>query len=356
LSTVTIDGVSAIQFIVDSLNTACCPEDVFGNDPSKSYKQLAKMCHPDIIKHPLAEQTFQKLNTMKEEADKRVADKTWGKRLPLPHCIPLDIGAFRVKRSPYIGDVADLYRVEGKPLIVKVVRSADDNDLLRAEQVALSEMSKITTVVKEGVPKIVDSFQIAGRWKRQVNVITQFPGFWTAAEIHSVTKIDDRTMVWMFKRLLALLTWAHHFRIVHGAILPPHVMFYPDNDGGGVDARKHSTRLIDWCYSVNFEKRTRLSAWVPAWKDMYAPELLDKSYIGPESDIYMAAQLMLYLRQSSLFMPELQTVILKCLEKDPKKRYRKAGDVLEDWKKAAVKAYGAPKWWDFNLPTTPSGR
>ena len=137
----------------------------------------------------------------------------------------------------------------------------------------------------------------------------------------------------MFKRILALLAWVHHFRLVHGAILPPHVMFYPDNDGSQfIDPRKHSIRMIDWCYSVDFEKRTRLSSWVPAWKDMYAPELLNKSYIGPESDIYMAAKLIVYLC-GSLFMPELGKVLIKCLDPDPKKRYAKANDVLEAGKR-----------------------
>jgi len=346
----------SLQIIIEKLDTACCPEDVF-TDITKDYRNLAKICHPDRNNgDPLAEQAFQKLNAMKEEADKRADNKTWGKRLPLAHCVPLEIGAYKVKRSPYIGDIADLYRVENKTHIVKVARSADDNDLLRAEQRALELMSTITTPVRDGVPRLHDKFQIDGTWKREVNVITQFSGFWTAAEIHSVTHIDDRTMVWMFKRILAVLTWAHHYKIIHGAILPPHVMFYPDNDGSNVDPRKHTVRLIDWCYSVDYEKRTRLSAWVPAWKDYYAPELLDKSYVGPESDIYMAAQLMIYLLQKTLFMPELQKVILKCLEKDPKKRYRKAGDALKDWTEAAVKAFGPPKWHEFNLPTTPSGR
>ena len=48
-------------------------------------------------------------------------------------------------------------------------------------------------------------------------------------------------------------------------------------------------------------------------------------------------------------MPELGKVLLKCLEVDPERRYQKASDVLEDWKDAAAKEFGAPKWVDFNV-------
>ena len=352
-----------LDLIYAKLDGACCPEEVFGvgSDPGVVFKQLAKACHPDL--HPsdsgLAQKVFAKLTVLKREADIRLKDGQWGKRLPLAHCIPLEIGKYKVKPTPIIGDVCDLY--EADKVIIKVARNHDDNDLLRAESIALKVLNKgIDGPVRQGVPELVETFQVDGTWKREANVISSFPGFVSALDVHQKMIVDTRTAVWMFKRILVLIGWVHHLGLVHGAILPPHVMFYPDNDEGSPlalpgkdrfkDPRKHTIRLIDWCYSVNFKDRTRLSSWVPAWKDYYAPELLDKSYIGPESDIYMAAQLMLYLMQTTLFMPELQKVILKCLDKDPKKRYQKAGDVFEDWKKAATSAFGSPKWIDFNLP------
>lgn len=350
--------MSELEIIINGLNTACCPEDFFGQDLSVSYKRFAKICHPDLHPNdPLAEQTFQKVNAMKDEADKRVADGTWGKKLPLPHCMPLEIGKYKAVPSPYIGDIADVYKGKFKEMIIKASRHSADNDLLVAEQEALKILKDIPPPVDAGVPRLLDSFAVGmGIKKRQVNVLTRYPGFWTAREVHSVMTVDERTITWMFKRLLTVLTWVHHYKLVHGAILPPHVMFYPDNDGGKIDSRKHTVRLIDWCYSVNFDKRTRLSGWVPAWKDLYAPELLDKSYIGPQSDIYMAAKLMVYLHKSGRFQKPLAQVLIKCLEKDPKKRYKKAGEALDAWKKATTEVYGKPKWHDFTLPTTPSGK
>jgi hypothetical protein len=347
--------MSELQLMHDKLESACCPEDVFGSgdDPSVVFRKLARSCHPDFHPtEPLAAKVFQQLSALKNEADIRVRKGNWGKRLPLPHCVPLKIGKYNAKPHPRIGDIADLYTTEGGKELIKVARNHDDNDLLRAEIVALKALSKIDGPIREGVPVLIDNFWIEATMKREANVITNFSGFVTAQQVHvKIENVDTRTGVWMFKRILAVLTWTHHFRLVHGAILPPHVMFYPDNDGGsGVDPRKHSIRMIDWCYSVNYEERTRLSSWIPAWQDHYAPELLSKKYIGPASDIYMAAKLMVYLC-GSLWMPALGKILVKCLDSDYKKRYQKAGDVLQDWKEAAAKEYGSPKWIAFNLPT-----
>jgi hypothetical protein len=360
-----------LDLIYAKLDGACCPEDIFGagSDPSILFRQLAKACHPDHhpSQHTLADKTFAKLSEMKRVADERVKNGSWGKKIPLPHCIPMEVGSYKVSRKPVIGDVCDLYFVEGKELVIKAARSNDDNDLLRAEANALKILKGIDGPVCKGVSELKENFQIEGTWKREANVLTSFPGFVTALDVHQKMVIDTRTAVWMFKRLLTLLTWVHHFNLIHGAILPPHVMFYPDNDDNSPfslpgkdrfkDPRKHSIRLIDWCYSVNFKDRTRLSSWVPAWKDYYAPELLKKDFIGPASDIYMAATVIGYLINSdhstsnALNLPSaLKTVLFKCTEPNPKNRYQKAGDVLEDWTKAATKEFGSPKWIDFNLP------
>lgn len=342
--------MNELQIIFDHLDKACCPEDVFGtgDQPKTSYTRLLRACHTDTHKDPIAEFAFRKLNELWREAEERIKNGEYGKRLPLPHCTPLEIGKYKVRRKPIVGDIADIYYVEGASRLVKVARIYDDNDLMRAEARALQLLDGISGPVRDGAPILAETFQISGSRKREVNVINDFPGFVTAEQVRNKMVVDNRTTVWMFKRILSLLTWVHHFKLVHGAILPPHVLFYPDNDGHiGMDPRKHSIRLIDWCYSVDFTSRTRLSSWVPAWKDHYPPELIAKSSISPASDIYMAAKLIRYLSEK---MPDsLENVITKCLDPDPAKRYQKAEDVMEEWVGAATAVYGKPKWHDFNL-------
>lgn len=346
--------MSELELMLERLDNACCPEEIFGtgDDPSVVFKKLARACHPDLHpSDPLAKKVFQKLIGFKDAADERIRKGSWGKRVPLPHCKPMEIGKYKAKPNPRIGDIADLYTAEDgkRRLIIKVARHHDDNDLLRAEAEALRALTAIDKPVSDGVPRLIDNFWVEGLWKREANVITGFTGFVTAQQIRAKMKVDSRTAVWMFKRMMSLLSWVHHFGFVHGAILPPHVMFYPDNDGKSImDPRKHTVRLVDWCYSVKYKDRTRLSSWVPAWQDHYAPELLKKEHIGPSSDLFMAANMILYLSEP---LPQrLDKVLKKCLITDHSKRYQKAKLVFDEWTEAAIAEFGSPKWHSFNLP------
>lgn len=346
--------MTELEIISEQLDKACCPEDVFGVNAAMVphiFKDFARILHPDRnpAEEALARTAFQAVSSMRQIADQRIEDGTWGKRIPLPHCAMQCIGAYNVHPKPKVGDIADIFRVAGGQMVVKMARHHDDNDLMRAEASALRLLKGIQLPVKEGVPVLLDSFQVNGQWKREANVIPSFPGFYTAQEIHGKTAVDARTAVWMFKRILVLLTWVHHFHLIHGAILPPHVLFYPDNDEGeSRDPRKHSVRLIDWCYSVDYTQRTRLSSWVPSWKNHYTPEILSKTRIGPASDIYMAAMLMRYL--CSDFPGPLDRVLVKCTDVNPEKRFQKAQEALEHWTLAAKAIYGVSHWHDFNLP------
>jgi hypothetical protein len=344
--------MSELQLLLDRLKAARCPEDVFGSgDPAAAYRKLARACHPDLHKELLAVEAFQRLTQMKEAAEERRCAGTWGQRLSLPHCAPFDLGAYLVRRNSVKGEIADVYTVVGGSLVVKAARSHEDNDLMRAEAAALIALDAIPTPVVAGVPALKESFAVDGVWKRQANVLTAYPGFVTAEQVRGKMMVDARSLVWIFKRLLAVLSWAHHFGWVHGAILPPHVLFYPDNAGGERrDARKHTVRLIDWCYAVEFKTRTRLSSWSPAWEKLYAPELLSKTSIGPESDLYMAAALMRYLGDK--LPPGLEAVLARCQDKNPQRRYEKATHAMEAWQKAALAEYGSPQWHEFNLPET----
>lgn len=352
-----------LELINAKLDGACCPEDIFGagSNPGIIFKQLAKVCHPD--RHPsqqsLAKETFAKLSELNTVAEDRIKDGTWGKKIPLKHCAIVEIGKYKVKAKPIIGDICDLYTVEGNNLLVKVARNRDDNDLLRAEATSLQILNKgINGPVSSGVPILVDNLKIDGTWKREGNVLSSNPGFVSALEIHQKMVVDARTAIWMFKRLLTLLGWVHHLDLVHGAILPPHVLFYPDNDEGSPfalpgkdrfnDPRKHALRLVDWCYSVDYKNRTRLSSWVPAWKDHYPPELLEKKFIGRSSDIYMAARLIWYLCEP---LPKpMEAILTRCMNPDHTKRYQKSGEVFEEWKEAARKEFGQRKWHEFVFP------
>lgn len=274
---------SEFAYVLNQLEAARCIEGVFTSEPSTFktvYRHLLTIVHPD---RGGTDAAVTKLNTLRSLADKALQNGNWGRRELLPDLVPIKVGAYEVEKKPWTGDVADVYFND--QYVIKVARSSDDNDLLRAERSALQLLEKkVEPPVSSGFPICQPSFKVG---RREANVLQRMNGFFTAQEVRRrLPSIRPESLVWIFKRLLVLLEWSHHYGIVHGAILPPHVLLYPDNDeptseGGYVvpsrkenDPRKHTIRLIDWCYSVEYKKRTRLSAWIPAWKSMYAPELL----------------------------------------------------------------------------------
>lgn len=361
--------MSELGLIATVLKTAQCPEDAFGtNSPHELrtvFHQILKVVHPDRNgNNALSTKTTELLTRLKAVADERVAAGTYGKRLPLPEYETLDILADKdgtgwpVLRKPVVGDVADVYfqpeNAYGKGAVIKVARSTDDNDLLRAERSALKALNaKVITVVGEGFPKLLDNFQVRGC---EANVLSRAPqGFITVQEVHKrLTMVDARSLVWIFKRILSCLDWTHHLGFVHGGILPSHVLLYPDNDGMTTNPHpyKHTARILGWCNSVEYKTRTRLSTWSPSWKRHYPPELLLKKEVLPSSDLYMAAALIVYLNggTAATLPPQLQNVILKCLREDTRERYQNCGDVFIAWVKAAEATYGHPRWMDFNVP------
>ncbi len=352
--------MTELQIVFEQLDKACCPEDVFGKNPAMVghlFRDFTKVVHPDLHGNSeLSNQAFQVLNDLKSEADQRIKSGTWGNRFPLAKCAPIPIGAFMAKPRPIVGDIADVYSVVGKSQVIKVARHADDNDLLRAEAAVLPILRRTVPLpILNGLPVLLSHFQIDGVWKREANVLSTVSGFITAEAVHSkMPSLDGRTAVWIFKRILALLGWVHQAGYIHGAILPQHVLLYPDNDGHypidprARDVRKHSIRLIDWCYAVDFRQRTRLSSWVPDYMAYYPPEIVAKSSLDETADFYMAAKLIQLL--SNNLPGELDAVLDRCMDKNPKRRYRKAADVLDSWTKAARAVYGSPRWVDFFLP------
>lgn len=381
-------SVEELQVIAGFLERATCPEDVFGNglhgtkneqedSLKKSYHQLVKALHPD--KHAgdpaslsLAGELFQQIEEFHKEAESRLKKGTYGNKVPLAGRTPTIVnGKYVLEKGQIEGDIASLYVVSLESskskggYRLKVARNADDNDLMRTERNVLKDLASglPKDTWRNCVPQIKDSFLVNDQSgpDRSANVLTNFDGFLTSEEIRKKVKgVDGRTLAWMWKRLLVLLEWTHKLGYIHGAILPPHVLFYPDNDGSTVkDIRKHSVRLVDWCYSIELKSRTRLSAWVPKYKDFYAPEIIAKEKLGPYTDLYMGAATMVYLaggefKPKKAWFPntlpiEIQQSLLECLNSNPERRPQHIGKYFDSFKDLLLKVYGRPAWHEFTI-------
>jgi hypothetical protein len=187
-------------------------------------------------------------------------------------------------RRAHAGDLADLYDV-GADRFLKLPRRPANNDLMAREADALRTLADTADPrYLPYVPRLVDSFtheDTATGARRRVNVVAAAPGLRSLAE---VGRAHPRDAAWIWRRLLVALGLAHRAGLVHGAVLPTHVLIEPAQRG---------VVLVDWCYAV--EVGEPVPALVPEYTDWYPAEVPGRSAAGPGTDIAMAARCMTWL-------------------------------------------------------------
>jgi hypothetical protein len=284
------------------LSQAKAPEDVFGTIAdlaalTKEWHRIAAAVHPD--RHGgaslLATECLSMLNVWKTQAEKKIAAGTYGNGAPhvepaarFPSIVETKTRRYVVGDLLAAGDIAALYACSfdgGDPSVFKIARSSADNDLLETEAKALDKL-KGDGDYHRFIPKLLDSFTMRGKGPgkpRRVNVIRQAEGYVTLAEVKQKYPggLDFRDMAWMFKRLLMVLGFVHRQSLVHGSVLPAHVVVHPT---------RHGAKLIDWCHSVQVGKPIRA---ISSDKSIaYPPEVRAKKPATAQTDIFMAASLM----------------------------------------------------------------
>jgi hypothetical protein len=263
------------------VGAARSPGDLFGGDPAEArrrYRRLALLVHPDRVdaaRRERATEVFARLAAL------------WCRR-DGAFTITRGRVAYRCGPLAHAGEIANLYPVGDA--FVKIPRRPTDNDLLEREALALQRLAA------EGdprflpyVPRLVDTFRhvdAADGARRQVNVIAAEGGLRSLVEVRAAYPdgVDPRDAAWMWRRLLVGLGFAHRAGVVHGAVLPEHVLIQPAG---------HGVVLVDWCYSS--VDGSAVPAVVAHRRSWYPAEVLDRSAPGPGTDLAMAARCMTYL-------------------------------------------------------------
>jgi hypothetical protein len=179
------------------------------------------------------------------------------------------------------GELADLFRCECGDTVRKVAR--DDEGLTINEAFTLSVYSTNTRDkrVLPFLPTLLPTDP-----GTEGNTFTWLEGWYTLEEVNArFPVLDPRDMAWMLRRLMVVLGLAHELDIVHGAVLPSHILIHPE---------KHGLTLIDWCYSKIGKDRvlTETSEKYARW---YPGEVQDELPVAAGTDIHMAAKTMMWL-------------------------------------------------------------
>lgn len=280
-----------------------------GNDAAqkahlrKEYMRYAKVLHPDLYTDKeeirIAEISFKKMQEFLAEAELAIKEGTYGKAKPKI--------IFETKKATHIlgkriavGDISDVYKAESTfgdltfTTIVKVTRNPKDNDLSLNEQKILKKLDKVKDLdsLKPFVTKLADSFSYTDvNGEHTVNVLESPAEGIIDLETLKYNYFPDglpaKHAAWIWRRVLLGLELAHSTGIIHGALLPSNILIQP---------KLHGVIIADWSYAVDvIDTRTRISAILNSKREWYPSEVLAKDQPYSGTDIYLAAQSMIWL-------------------------------------------------------------
>ena len=194
---------------------------------------------------------------------------------------------YRIMGTIAQGNLALLHAASDEaetPVVLKIAANADDNDLLRTESRTLLLMSADAGRYAKHLPELLDQFHTSDG--RQGNVLGRLDGH----DLISVRQkypngVPERHVIWIFRRALSVLGFAHSRGIIHGNIEPSHLMLRPAD---------HNVWLIDWCYAVFEPARTGQGFRVV--NEVYsAPEVSQRKPPLPSADLFSLGLSMIYL-------------------------------------------------------------
>ncbi|SBT63328.1 hypothetical protein GA0070622_0277 [Micromonospora sediminicola] len=306
--------------------------DLFGAEaPARRYRELVGALHPDRL----------------GAADPRV-------RAAATAALTTVTTRWRNPEA-HAGDIATLHRKEGPLLnasgrggapschLIKVPRHPGDNDLMAREARALRRIAERGDARHLAyVPRLVDSYPVrdpSTGAERLVNVLATPPGLHSLEDVRRAYPdgVDPRDAAWMWRRLLVALGLAHRAGVVHGAVLPRHVLIEPD---------AHGVVLVDWCFSA--EPGGLVPALVPGQEDWYPPEVAAKRQCGPGTDIALATRCMTWL-MGDRAPHELRAFADGCRQPTPSARPDDAWRLLRELDEVLHRLYGPRTFRPFTL-------
>lgn len=354
------------------LKQAISPEEVFGKLVGTReemleagrirFRQMAKVMHPDLSTGtPVWEEAnlaFTQLIRFWKKAQSKIASGTYGREATFaPFLFHTATTIYTVERLLARGDICALYAghtAEGDSRILKIPLQPAENDLLANEARILKHLqgSENYAQLRYFVSQLVESVAYHEKSSgivRQINVLESIEGLHSLKEVRAAYPqgVDPRDMAWMWRRLLVALDFTHACGVIHGAVLPAHILIQP---------REHGVVLVDWSYAVR--EGERISALVSEYRSWYPSEVFAHQEPRPGLDIALAARCMFELLGGDPLahtLPghipwQLTSYLQGCTLANPAQRPQDARRLLHDFDTLIARLWGPRTFREFVLP------
>lgn len=382
-----------IDYVASALALATRPEDVFGQLPGKNpqaqtkalkkiFHQLARTAHSDLVADRRADLVMKDLLAWRVQALDRIRSGKYGTRAcparPRSGSVPSGSAVIRTRARTYViaealasGDLADLYLAKSssndtdQAVVLKIARQPNDQDLLTREARVLKRLGQTANHndrhFRRYLPTLHEASAVTiNDQSRALNVLRPYNDtrrYFSLAQVIAAFPqgLDLRSAAWMISRLLEVLAWTHRQGLLHGAVLPEHVL---------INEAHHGAKLIDWCYSVeDWPSGKRVDAISVTYRSWYPPEVLAKSPANPATDIYLAAGCAAALLGGDGATGQLPNsvpsrvarILAACRIPNPHRRYQNTFELYADFRQALEQQYGPPCFTSFQMPVRRAG-
>ncbi|MCP4158266.1 MAG: protein kinase [bacterium] len=298
-----------IQEAVKSEDLFGVPERISLEDKDKLtgiikdiYHRFARIAHPDKYSDEdnkeVATDAFSTLNELYNFALDKIQNGTYGKGFSDDSVnedneilIETEKRQYYIKSTLAQGDLSTVYggecsgteENEGK-IAIKVIEDPADNDLMQNEARILKLLHQEATKFSRHLPVLLDRFKTSDG---QAGIIMKRIAGYDLYTIREKYKkgIPSHHIIWIFRRVLSVLGFAHSKGIIHGNIDPSHIMVRPHD---------HNVFLVDWCYSI-YKPAITGQGFKALNEDYSPPEVAQTKPPIPASDLYSLGKCMLYL-------------------------------------------------------------
>jgi hypothetical protein len=254
---------------------------------------------------------------------------------------------YRLKQFLAAGDLCDVYlaKSQSNDIVLKIPRNSKGEPFLRREVECLGQLRSLAKGESylKYLPKPIERFRYQDRY---LTAFEHEAGFLSARDLRSCfpNGLPDEHIAWMFNRTLEILGFIHQQGLVHGAILPTHLLFHPET---------HGLQLIGWTHAVRVGEPIVV---VPGdYRHWYPPECARKEPATSATDIYLAAKTMLWLsggdadsnRFPATMSDGIRQFLTDCLEPNNALRPNNAWTLHRDFRALLNEQFGPPTFQDL---------